>query len=491
MSPYPSTAVELPDDVVSHVFDELRLSDLILASHVCRRWRCVAHNHQRFWGVACISKDLTAPAVDFFLARLAQAQRACRPVAVTIWPSRGVAHSRAHLSTMRTRLIPAITATLAHITALHIEVPPELAECMFDALRQPAPALRSFAITSWKDRRAPTLIPPDIFRTCAPQLTALTVANGVHFPDDAVPAFHTVERLKFLRGCPFPRNAGLGTLLEWFPRLRDLDSFHQTMTEQAVATLTTRHHTLDSLALDVHSLMNIRTSQNPGRCIASIRTLDVNFADLHGKENPPPVDPLTILPLMPQASQEMCCWMHTGGTNFAFLAKSGPSFVRRTNTHLGYRAGASFWVSLSQYTALVALSIDIGYWDDFRYYTAELPALEVLHIDVQTQLPRQKREDPAVPCPCLRTVLFRSRADYLARGLAGFAVVTCRGIDEFLRTSIARCIWSSVEVLLLNINLYGPHVVHGTLISEVRMSSTEECVARGAGIAMLLMEYSH
>ncbi|EJD48339.1 hypothetical protein AURDEDRAFT_162810 [Auricularia subglabra TFB-10046 SS5] len=482
-----SAICRLPDDLLSCVFDELSVTQLVQASHVCQHWRLIAHNHETFWGTAAIYKYLDSPVLDFFLARLAQAQIGHRPVNVTVWPNLGRPKTRDQLAIIEARIIPAIASALSHIASLHVEVPTTLSEPMFNALRQPAPELRSFNITNWQSF-AHVCIPPDVFACYAPRLTHLSLGHSVDLPGQPVAAFQSVQSLTFLARSSI---AALANIFEWFPNLRQLDTCARELTTDVLSLLSTQHFLrlsrLESLGLHVSSLTNMQRLGNPGDLIAQTRALRLNLVPIERSMHPPPLTVESARLLLPQSSQELYCWLEFDGTLLAFPeASSGTVFSRRTNGLLTFESSPIFARQVTAYRGLVALSIDIDIWEPVLQLTDTLPALEVLVIALKSQLPRKKTLVQPIPSSRLRTIVFHDRYPPEERWRQECALVTCRGIDEFLRAAFVVDDWASLQVLLIDVRLYGAATVSGTKISGVRVTSTKECAALGPHVAMLL-----
>ncbi|EJD48307.1 hypothetical protein AURDEDRAFT_151079 [Auricularia subglabra TFB-10046 SS5] len=484
----------IPEELLSSVFDWLDLGQLVVASHVCQLWRRLAFDHRRFWGTAALQKALDPPALEFFCARLAEARAGRRPVTVTVWPNRGLSSAPDYVPIMQNRIIPAIAATLSHITALHLEVPRAIAPFLFAAgaaLQQPAPALRALTITNWHSRdQGQITIPANIFTGSAPQLTSLSLGDGVALPGLPVPAFQAVTALKTLTSCDLLNTVGLPNILAWFPRLRDLDTHARGMREQTLAPLTPQNlqrlSQLNSLSLHVMSLNNM---QELGIAISPIPTLQLNVFSRDTAHPEITLDHAITRLVLPQGLQELYCWLQLDQILIKFRSSQGLYFWRSWDTPHGYTREVPIWKDISTYPALVALSVHVAIWNSFLRDTNALPALESLAVTLKMHLPRQKAlGNRPIPSPRLQTVVFRTCPSW-QRNPEDRAIVTCRGIDEFLRASFVVDDWASLRVVLDDLRLYGPETSAGTKISCVTPGpalTQETCSSLDTPVATLL-----
>lgn len=490
-----STVSCLPEDVLSSVFDELEVLQLLAASHVCQSWRIIAINHKTFWGTAVIAKCMTRPVLDFFLSRLAQARLRLGPIAITVLPDLRPPRTQEQLTLLKMTIAPALSTALSHIVSLRLEVPSALVQPMFDALRQPAPVLRRFDITNWQSK-TPVCVPLDIFANSAPQLTELILGDGVHLPDHPVSGFQSVELLVFLVRSGI---VGLTSIRDLFPSLRHLDMCARELPRNSLSRLTadqiSQFGRLESLGLHVTSLDALQRLGVAKGIITLTRHFRLHLVPLNRPHEPFSTDlsASTAALFLPPSREELYGWMHWDGTLLAYPAESpGPLFMRHTYGLYGARDPGPAFGLFTAYPTLVALSVEIEMWDDLRECTAALPALEVVVIafSMRLQLPWRMPPGRLIPTPRLRTAILHCRPRW--EGVPPIAgPVTCRNVDSFLRATFDMDDWTRVEGLLINVRLYGAATVPGTKISSVRVASTEECCALGPRVATLLRHIGH
>ncbi|EJD48340.1 hypothetical protein AURDEDRAFT_162811 [Auricularia subglabra TFB-10046 SS5] len=467
-------AVELPNDIFDLIFDYLAIRHLVLASH------------------ASLTEATDCPAVDFFLTRLGQARLADRTLSVAVWPRGGLQKDHTRMSSMTTSVLPAISASMTLLHALHIEVPSTLSSDIFNALRQPAPALRTFTITNWDHNNSWVAVPADIFATDAPQLHSLCIGDGLNFPIEPIPGFRTVGSIRFLAGCSLLGLHRLGELLDWFPQLCDLkipNLLHNFTPEELLRGLTGPHlerlRHFRSISLHASLYQAIRQLGEHNNFVATSRRVNVDFSlahrDIRYKNIPSLVESLA-----PQSHRSAHCSLNSQRTDVLFEHPSSPPFVREFLSSM-HPAGEVAWKALFAFVPLVSLYLDSQTLDTFLRAELSLPALGMFYLRLISHPHDRSHERGVASCPRLRSVIIEHESrGQLKRPMTGNAPITCRGVDRFLSTSLSVKTWADVEVILIGFLLFGPASVDGTQITGVTLSSRPECFERNPQLAALI-----
>ncbi|EJD36444.1 hypothetical protein AURDEDRAFT_174495 [Auricularia subglabra TFB-10046 SS5] len=129
----------LPAEIAGFVFELLRFSDKVTATHVCKRWRDVALAHERLWSrIRCQSVCILEPLLE-----------RARHVPVDVQVS-GISVENLQ------EILHAISRHLYHIRLLVLEGAPLLVDhehipMVYDCLTQPAPLLEALDIRIFED----------------------------------------------------------------------------------------------------------------------------------------------------------------------------------------------------------------------------------------------------------------------------------------------------------------------------------------------------
>ncbi|EJD54975.1 hypothetical protein AURDEDRAFT_155214 [Auricularia subglabra TFB-10046 SS5] len=204
----------LPVELLSLVYDNLSLQELLGASHVSKFWRTVALRHRTFWRDVTLS-SLSTAALDFFHARLdAGSSRS-----VTI---RMILPKVEFPARLRSVALPAVTANLHRIDVLRLKIDVAFDFDCFSALRYSAARLKRLDVIMVSETRASDALPVDLFASQAPNLRVVRLVNAQLYADRLPPAFSAIATLRYLFARP-----------QSFPTAVFAHCKHVTMTEEA------------------------------------------------------------------------------------------------------------------------------------------------------------------------------------------------------------------------------------------------------------------
>lgn len=166
--PATQSARMVAQDVLLIVFDDFTLSELLTLSLACRHWRAAARNHPTFWRSVALTKA-TRGAVDFFIARLKQSDKAV--VSVTVRPP-------PLLAGLVRSIADAIAMILDRVRTLSIDFtafPASQLQTVMRALENPAPVLEQLALCTDLDKRDVVFLRQKLFSLHAPKLRRVSV----------------------------------------------------------------------------------------------------------------------------------------------------------------------------------------------------------------------------------------------------------------------------------------------------------------------------
>lgn len=195
----------LPAELLSKIFDELTLAELVTASHVAATWREIAHRHRKFWYDITLDAPGSTGALDLFASRLASGGD--KPIALSIQQPENSDPITKFF--MRQRVLPALKLHMNRVERLELVVNVALARQVWNALKDPAARLYRFTLRFFwplndRRQRPPPVVPDDVFARNAPRLRTFNNASAVlHRPFPS--AMRGLETLVFnMRYTVFP-----------------------------------------------------------------------------------------------------------------------------------------------------------------------------------------------------------------------------------------------------------------------------------------------
>ncbi|KAH7101088.1 hypothetical protein BKA62DRAFT_672207 [Auriculariales sp. MPI-PUGE-AT-0066] len=152
----------LPPELVADVVQNLTISDLLRASHVCVSWRAIARGCPVFWQEIKLHAS-SSSAADFFIARLNQTN--ITGISVTIrlqW-----------LDDLQTCVVVTLIAHMFRVEKLALRFRGSEEQSALHIVRQPADSLRTLRI----DSLTMITLPEDLFAGHAPLLCELELCS--------------------------------------------------------------------------------------------------------------------------------------------------------------------------------------------------------------------------------------------------------------------------------------------------------------------------
>ncbi|KZV95238.1 hypothetical protein EXIGLDRAFT_766369 [Exidia glandulosa HHB12029] len=178
--------LRIPSEIILLLYDQLSVSELLLASNTCSKWREHARRHPTFRRDIRLAA-LTTDALDFFHARLDAGSGVVNlhiDLAVVTHPAR-----------FRSAVCAAVRQNMRRIRLLEIDVPTAVDVDILPALQEQAPMLQALQIRF--DRRCKlgvlsSALSPTIFQSHAPLLREVFLLN-VRLPPRLPEAFRQIE----------------------------------------------------------------------------------------------------------------------------------------------------------------------------------------------------------------------------------------------------------------------------------------------------------
>ncbi|EJD47476.1 hypothetical protein AURDEDRAFT_163344 [Auricularia subglabra TFB-10046 SS5] len=179
----------LPVELLSLVFDDLSLEELLGASHVSTFWRAVAQRHQTFWRDIMLCA-LSTTALDFFQARLDAGM--ARTVAIRI-----LIPEILHPERLRSIVLPTLARNLFRVDTLCLKIDVAFDADVFDVLRHSAPRMHTFDVFMVRKTRTSDALPVDLFGAQAPNLRFVRLINVQLIAGRLPPALSTIDTLRY------------------------------------------------------------------------------------------------------------------------------------------------------------------------------------------------------------------------------------------------------------------------------------------------------